>query len=80
MTIPIENVAGLDLSDVATEQRIGRVTPGEVLREEFMAPLGLIGAGSGAQSRRPTTKAAPLSDVALGMLVRGTWANGPDIP
>mgnify|MGYP003366121150 CR=1 FL=1 len=41
MTIPIENVTDLDLSDVATEQRIGRVTPGEVLREEFMAPLGL---------------------------------------
>ncbi len=30
-----------DLSDVATGGRIGPVPPGEVLREEFMAPLGL---------------------------------------
>jgi addiction module HigA family antidote len=30
-----------DLSDVTTGERIGPVTPGEVLRDEFMVPLGL---------------------------------------
>jgi antitoxin HigA-1 len=31
----------LDLSDVAGTGRIGPIPPGEVLREEFLAPLGL---------------------------------------
>ena len=43
MAIRMEDVAGLDLSDVAGTERIGPVTPGEVLREEFMRPLGLSG-------------------------------------
>jgi len=43
MTIPTEIVSGLDLSDVAGTDRIGPVTPGEVLKEEFMVPLGLSG-------------------------------------
>jgi addiction module HigA family antidote len=43
MTIRIEDVAGLDFSDVAGAEPIGPVTPGEVLREEFMVPLGLSG-------------------------------------
>ncbi len=30
-----------DLSDVTTGERLAPVTPGEVLREEFMAPMGL---------------------------------------
>jgi addiction module HigA family antidote len=33
----------MDFSDVAGTERIGPVTPGEVLREEFMLPLGLSG-------------------------------------
>ena len=41
MTIRIEDLASIDLSDTATADRIGPVTPGEVLREEFMSPLGL---------------------------------------
>jgi antitoxin HigA-1 len=41
--IRTEDVAGLDFSDVAGGERIGAVTPGEVLREEFMTPLGLSG-------------------------------------
>jgi addiction module HigA family antidote len=43
MSIRAENVAGLDFSDVAGTERIGPVTPGEVLREEFMTSLGLSG-------------------------------------
>jgi len=41
MAIRIEDVAGMDFSDVAGTKRIGAVTPGDVLREEFMVPLGL---------------------------------------
>jgi antitoxin HigA-1 len=41
MPIRIEDVTGMDFSDVAGTRRIGAVTPGEVLREEFMVPLGL---------------------------------------
>ena len=41
MAIRIEDVAKTDFSDVASSKRIGAVTPGDVLREEFMVPLGL---------------------------------------
>lgn len=40
MVIRIEDVAGMDSSDVAGPERIGPVTPGDVLREDFMLPLG----------------------------------------
>ena len=43
MSIRAEDVPGLDLSDVSCAERIGPVVPGEVLREEFMTPLGLSG-------------------------------------
>jgi addiction module HigA family antidote len=43
MAIRMEDIAGLDFSDVATGARIGSVTPGAVLREEFMVPMGLSG-------------------------------------
>ncbi len=43
MSISAEDLAGLDFSDVAGTERVGPVTPGEVRREEFMAPLGLSG-------------------------------------
>ena len=43
MSIPTEDLGRLDFSDVADPERIGPVTPGEVLREEFMMPLALSG-------------------------------------
>ena len=43
MVIHMEDITGLDFSDVAGTERIGAVTPGDVLREEFMVPLGLSG-------------------------------------
>ena len=43
MVIRKEDIAGQDFSDVADGERIGPVTPGDVLREEFMLPLGLCG-------------------------------------
>jgi antitoxin HigA-1 len=45
MAIRAEDVAGMDFSDVASAERVGPVTPGEVLREEFMVPLGLSARG-----------------------------------
>jgi addiction module HigA family antidote len=41
MSIQRRDVAGLDLSDVTTGESLEAVTPGEVLRIEFMEPLGL---------------------------------------
>jgi antitoxin HigA-1 len=41
MAIRSEDVADMDFSDVASHEHIGPVTPGDVLREEFMRPLGL---------------------------------------
>lgn len=43
MAIDADSMPGMDFSDVATGEKIGLVTPGEVLREEFMEPLGLSG-------------------------------------
>ena len=36
-----EDLPRTDLSDVTTGERIAPVTPGDVLREDFMLPLGL---------------------------------------
>ena len=41
MSITRAEAERMDFSDVSHGERIGHVTPGEVLREEFMAPLGL---------------------------------------
>lgn len=41
MTIRRDALGREDLSDIATGERLPPVTPGEVLREEFMAPLGV---------------------------------------
>ena len=41
MTISRAEAERMDFSDVSDGERIGHVTPGEVLREEFMVPLGL---------------------------------------
>jgi antitoxin HigA-1 len=43
MNISSEDATRLDFSDVAGTERVGPVTPGEVLRTEFMMPLGLSG-------------------------------------
>jgi len=37
MAIRIEDIPGMDFSDVAGAERIGPVTPGEILKEEFLA-------------------------------------------
>jgi addiction module HigA family antidote len=56
VSIRIEDVARLDFSDIAEGERIGPVTPGEVLREEFMAPLGLSGRALARQLGVPSNR------------------------
>ena len=51
MAIRVEDLAGMDFADVAGTERIGPVTPGDVLREEFMLPLGLFACGLTAAHR-----------------------------
>ena len=41
MSISRNALAGLSLDDVAGNERLANVTPGEVLAEEFMKPLDL---------------------------------------
>ena len=40
-----EEMDQVDMSDIVTDQIIGPVTPGEVLLEEFIKPLGLSARG-----------------------------------
>src|SRR5262249_7506754 len=56
VSIHTEDVAELDFSDVAGTERIGPVTPGEVLRVEFMAPLGLSGRALARQLGVPSNR------------------------
>jgi addiction module HigA family antidote len=41
MTINFNELSSCDFSEVVSDERIPPVTPGEVLREEFMEPLGM---------------------------------------
>ena len=41
MTIRIEDIEKVDFSDIATGETIGPVAPGDVLKHDFMAPVGL---------------------------------------
>lgn len=56
MTIRIEDVAGMDFSDVARPERIGPVRPGEVLLEKFMRPRGLTARGLAAVLNIPSNR------------------------
>ncbi len=40
-----EDLAHIDLSDVTTGETLPNVTPGEILKLEFMEPLGLTARG-----------------------------------
>jgi addiction module HigA family antidote len=41
MSITIDDVAGMDFSDVAEAGKLKPIHAGEILREEFMKPMGL---------------------------------------
>ena len=46
--------------DAYDVERVGRVTPGEVLREEFMAPLGLSGRALARELGVPSNRVAEI--------------------
>jgi addiction module HigA family antidote len=58
MAISIDSIAGIDFSDLAGPERIGPVSPGDVLRHDFMVPLALparaLAREIGVQSNRIT--------------------------
>lgn len=54
--IPREDLATLDLTDVTTGERLPLTTPAEVLREEFMRPLGLSARSLARNLRVPTNR------------------------
>lgn len=56
MSIQRRDVAGLYLSDVATGERLDAVTPGQVLRIEFMEPLGLSARALARDLRVPANR------------------------
>jgi addiction module HigA family antidote len=56
MVIRSEDVAALIFSDVAGAVGIGSVTPGEVLQEEFMIPLGLSRRGLAREPGMPSNR------------------------
>lgn len=41
MTIRREDITAIDLSDTVTGERLAPVTPGDILRHEFLEPMGL---------------------------------------
>jgi antitoxin HigA-1 len=43
MGIDRNQLEGLDVGDVATGERLSPIHPGEILREEFLVPLGMTG-------------------------------------
>jgi len=72
MAIRTEDIAGLDFSDVAGAERIGPVTPGEVLREEFMLPLGLSGRALARELGVPSNR---ITEIVAGE--RAVWSSRP---
>ncbi len=64
----------MDFSDVAGDERVGPVMPGDVLREEFMRPLGLSGRALalelGIPSKRVTAIVAGLRSISAEMAIR----------
>lgn len=41
MTIPTDDLNNLDFSDVSTGNNLPTIHPGEILREEFLVPMGM---------------------------------------
>jgi addiction module HigA family antidote len=51
-----EDLPGMDFSQDSTGEKLPPVTPGEVLREEFMVPLGLSGRTLAAELGIPANR------------------------
>ena len=51
-----EDLPGMDFSRDSTGEKLPPVTPGEILREEFMVPLGLSGRALAAELGIPANR------------------------
>ena len=60
VTIKREDLASIDFGDEVTGERLAHVTPGDVLRHEFMEPLGLS-ARALARDMQVPSRASPKS-------------------
>jgi len=56
MTIRIEDIENIDLSDVSAGEPIPLSPPGELLRREFMVPFGLSGNTLAAALKVPANR------------------------
>jgi addiction module HigA family antidote len=56
----------IDFSDVATGERIGNIHPGEILKEDFLAPLGI--------TQYRLSKDTGISQMTISKIVRGKQA------
>lgn len=56
MTINIEELGAMDFADVATGNNLMPIHPGEILREEFLAPLGMTANALAMALKVPSTR------------------------
>ncbi len=63
MAILRSELAGMDFSDVATDERLPHVTPGDVLLHDFMEPLGLSARALAAELGVPSNR---ISEIVAG--------------
>jgi addiction module HigA family antidote len=56
MTIKREDLASIDFGDDVTGERLAYVTPGELLKHEFMKPLGLSARAVARDLKVPVTR------------------------
>jgi addiction module HigA family antidote len=56
MTIKREDLGSVDFGDEVTGDRLDHVTPGDVLRREFMEPLGLSARAVAREIEVPVTR------------------------
>ncbi|MDQ6965520.1 MAG: HigA family addiction module antitoxin [Mariprofundaceae bacterium] len=56
MSVRMEDLAGMDFSDVASGERLVPVAPGDVLLHEFMEPMGLSANALAKALKVPTNR------------------------
>lgn len=62
MTIKRDDLASTDFADTVTGEKLAYVTPGDVLRHEFMEPLGLSARSVARGTDVPVTRITEILD------------------
>jgi addiction module HigA family antidote len=65
--IRVEDIDGMDFSDIAPGPTAPPVTPGEILLEEFMRPLGLTSRALAAELGIPANRISSIVNGARGI-------------